>query len=93
MTILLFRTILIEFFILGFIFYKQWPRAAFSIVAVNLITHPLGSRLLLIYHYPLWHIEIGVIVAEAVLYKYKLKIPWWLAFGGSIIANLVTWFY
>lgn len=90
MEFLLLKTILIEWFILSLVFYKYWPKAGLFILIAQCITHPIGSRLILYFHFPVWIVEILVIFTEMCIYR-LVPMSWRMAILGSIIANVITW--
>ena len=61
-----------------------------AVVAVNVCTHPLGYWLIVAQGAPFAPVETGILVVEALLYRFGFRFRWGDAFGAAALCNGVT---
>lgn len=65
-------------------------RGATDSIGANLVTHPIAWFLVRSMEAPWLAVEIGVFVAECLIYRQVTRMPWLRAVAAALLANGVT---
>ena len=65
-------------------------RNLFAVVAANVCTHPLGYWLIVAEGVPFVPVEAGILVVEALLYRFGFRFGWGDSLGAAALCNGVT---
>ena len=61
-----------------------------AVVAANVCTHPLAYWLIVVQGVPFVPVEAGILVVEALLYRFGFRLGWGDAFGAAALCNGAT---
>lgn len=61
-----------------------------AVVAANVCTHPLGYWLIVAQGVPFVPVEAGILVVEAMLYRFGFRLGWGDSWGAAALCNGVT---
>lgn len=83
----LLYTLLLELPVVVWIYRTEWKTALFTDILLNLFTWPLFTVLFDNTGLPLWLLELGVFIMEAIALQLFFSTHVWKAWAASLLAN------